>query len=122
MLSNVYFSYISIGSIMGSPFRVVTYYTGDENGVGGSYHLMIMQTSESILSLEDYRLMGGYRDVEVNGKPAIYKTYCSDSALFESSCFQNLVWFEGNTEFYLETDFSGLIAEENIIAIAESMQ
>jgi hypothetical protein len=121
MLSNVYFSHISIG-IMDSPNRVVTYYTGEENGAGGDYHLMIVQTSESESSLENRRLAGGYRDAAVNGQPAIYKTSCGDSALSEASCIQNLIWYEGNTEFYLETNFLGLVPEENIIAIAESMQ
>lgn len=122
MLSNVYFSHISIGSIMGLPDMVVTYYTGEAHAADGSYHLMILQIPESYSSLEDRRLAGGYRDAEVNGQPAIYKTSCVDSPLFEASCFQQLIWYEGDTEFSIESYFLGQVPEENIIAIAESMQ
>ena len=122
MLSNVSFSHISIRPLMGLTDSVVMYYSGEENGAGGNFHLMIAQSPEIETSLEDRRLAGGFRDVEVNGQPAIVKVNCGDSALSEPNCIQNLIWYEGNTEFYLETNFLGLVPEENIIAIAESMQ
>ncbi len=122
MLTNVRFDHISYVESMGWPKRVATYYSGDLMGAGGTYHLLVFQIPGSQTSLDELRLGGGYTDATVKGYPAIYKAQCSDAELYGTSCFQIISWFEGDTQFDIETYFPALVPEETIIAIAESMR
>ena len=122
MLANVHFAHISAGVWQGYPDRVVTEYLGENRLINGTNRLLIFQTPNSTSSLDDLRLAGGYEDVTVKGTPGIYKTECSDAVPYGTFCFQTLSWFEGHTQFDIETNFPAIVSKGTIIAIADSMQ
>ena len=122
MLSDVHFTHITIAESMGYASRSVAYYSGEPTGDGRTYHVMIIQTLDSTATLEELKLAGGYHDVTVKGQPAIYQAQCSDTPPYGTQCVQFLTWFEGDTQFDIETYFPALVPEETVLAIAESMQ
>jgi hypothetical protein len=118
MLSNVHFAYMSYWPEK----RLATYYAGDAAGDGRSYHILVFQILNSDSSLEEWRLAGGYHDVTVKGNPGIYQTQCYETPLYGNECNQILTWFEGDTQFEMDTFFPAIVPEETVLAIAESMR
>ena len=122
MLSNVHFDHMSFGAFFGWPSRVSTYYAGDPTGDGRTYHVLIFQTDKSESSLDELRLAGGFHDVVVKGNPGLYQAQCFDLPFYGNICNQYLTWFEGQTQFDIETFFPAIVPEETILEIAESMK
>ncbi len=122
MLANVRFNHIAYRSA--EEGMLVTYYAGQPVGDGRTYHILFSQTAGSQQTLDNLRLAGGYEDTIVNGNPAIYQASCWDSTTLvnESECRQFLTWFEDGTQYDLEAYFPGLVPQETIFAIAESVR
>lgn len=122
MLNTMMFDHISVGSTMGMPFMVVTNYLGDRLTLNGIERLLVFQTNNSTSSLAELKLAGGYGDVQVKGKPAIYNEQCSQGPGYEILCNQILSWFEEDIQYDIMTYTMAVIPLETMLTIANSMR
>lgn len=122
MLTNVHFDHIAVSTVWGNPLRAVSVYTAEGAGPGGPNRLGVFQTPNAEQTLDELKMAGGYSDVTIKGNPAIYQAQCSEGAPAGTSCWQIVSWYEGATQFDIESYFPALIPEEIFLGIAESMQ
>lgn len=122
MLSNMRFDHISVGSMMGSPFMVVTQYIGNELTLNGVERVLVFQTNHSTASLDELRLAGGYVDVQVKGMAAIYNEQCSQEPGYGTFCNQILSWFEGDTQYDIIAYTTAVIPVDTMLAIANNLR
>jgi hypothetical protein len=128
MLTSVRFDHISCKNE--GPYRredalpIALMYSGQPVGDGRTYKVLIMQIPGSTSTLESLAMAGGFEPATVHKQPAIYQEACWNSTEIAGStgCIQTLIWFEGGTEFDIQTYFPAVVPRDKIIAIAESMR
>jgi hypothetical protein len=125
MLTGMLFDHISLKAKTRFDYMIIsTQYLGKPVGDGRFYFVNIFQIPESLDSLENLELAGGFSPVSVKGNPGIYQAQCWDATVLANGleCHQILTWFDGDTQFDIFTYFPAEIPKEVILSIAESME
>lgn len=122
MLSTFQFDHIFAGKGMW-PYAITTVYKNTADLQEGEINrLLVFQIPHTDQTLEQRRQGGAYSDTTVRGYPASYYTYCEESELYGSNCNQEIVWFEGDTQYYIEVHSDTQVPAETLIDIANSMK
>ncbi len=122
MLSTFQFDHVFAGKVAGWPYAIVTEYKDISDSLDGERsRILVYQIPQSDQTLELRRLGGGYSNATVRGVSAIYSTFCTDSEPYGTNCNHEIVWFEGDTQYYIEVHAPFQVPSETLIAIADSM-